>query len=486
MPDDLDDFDLEPTRRRGDEETVTPYRPDPEKKGGGILFPVTLAAVAVVAVGLMGIVFLVFRHPSARPSPSPSAAALAATPAAAPSPTPSPEVPLPPLDESDAFVRQLAAGLSAHPELARWLARTALVRTLTAVVANVADGETPRPHLEFLAPKQRFRAARRPARLDRARPRRLRGLRPLRRRRRLGRRPRRGHRLPVARAPLRGRLRRPRPPRGRVPGALDRAIRALLAVPVLRDDVELVPHAIGFKYADPKLEGPDARAEAVPAHRPPQRPAGAGQAARAGGGAGAGRAVASLPRLLLPGSFCLGSVCRSAFCLGQSSVSRSAPSSDRDPSMRAGIEDWTGCGCRITNDVSVPRLLPDRPGPSIRSLCLAFAIANGPQLSRARAYSWFMHDGSRSPLTDASRPLAALSDDDLLRRLAEILTRSRRVERDLIAHVPRWTSGGSTPVRPSRPCSRIAPGLFTSRRARPTCESPWPGPRASTRFSWRC
>jgi hypothetical protein len=24
---------------------------------------------------------------------------------------------------------------------------------------------------------------------------------------------------------------------------------------VLRDDVELVPHAIGFRYADPKLEG---------------------------------------------------------------------------------------------------------------------------------------------------------------------------------------------------------------------------------------
>ena len=25
-------------------------------------------------------------------------------------------------------------------------------------------------------------------------------------------------------------------------------------MPVLRDDVELVPHAIGFRYADPKLE----------------------------------------------------------------------------------------------------------------------------------------------------------------------------------------------------------------------------------------
>jgi hypothetical protein len=254
MPDDLDDFDLEPTRRRADEETVTPYRPDPEKKGSGILFPVTLAAVALVAVGLMGILFLVFRHPSPAPSPSPLAATGPATAAAAPSPTPSPEVLLPSLDESDAFARQLAAGFSAHPELARWLARTALVRTLTAVVVNVANGETPRPHLEFLAPKQRFRAARRPARLIVPDPvgfagydlfgdavasvdasaavAAYRSLAPL---------------FEAAYVELGH-------PDGGFKGALDQAIRALLAVPVLREDVELVPHAIGFKYADAKLE----------------------------------------------------------------------------------------------------------------------------------------------------------------------------------------------------------------------------------------
>jgi hypothetical protein len=36
--------------------------------------------------------------------------------------------------------------------------------------------------------------------------------------------------------------------------ALDKAIGALLAVPVLPADVELLPHAVGFRYADPKLE----------------------------------------------------------------------------------------------------------------------------------------------------------------------------------------------------------------------------------------
>jgi hypothetical protein len=216
---------------------------------------VTLAAVAVAAVGLLAVLFLVFRHPAASPSPPPPTAPLAATSPAAASPMPSPGERLPPLDESDAFVRQLVAGLSAHPELARWLAGTGLVRTLTAVVANVADGETPRPHLETLAPRQRFRAARRPARLIVPDP--------------VGFS---GYDLfgdAVASVDASGAAAAYRSlaplfeaayvdlghPEGGFPGALDRAIRALLAAPVLRDDVELVPHAVGFKYADPKLEG---------------------------------------------------------------------------------------------------------------------------------------------------------------------------------------------------------------------------------------
>jgi hypothetical protein len=46
-----------------------------------------------------------------------------------------------------------------------------------------------------------------------------------------------------------------------------------------------------------------------------------------------------------------------------------------------------------------------------------------------------MDDESRPPVAEESRPLGAISDDDLLRRLAEILTRSRRVEKDLVAHI---------------------------------------------------
>jgi hypothetical protein len=251
MPDNLDDFDLEPTRRQADEGTHL-YRPEPEKKPSGLFFPATLALIAVIAIALLAVVFFVFRHPS-KPKTEPGPVPLAAAPAAA-SPAAALDVALPPLDESDAFVRQIAAGLSANPEIVRWLARTALVRTLTVVVVNVAAGETPRPHLDFLAPQQRFRAARRPARLLVPDPAGFAGydvfgdaissvdsavaasayhtLAPL---------------FEAAYVELGH-------PEGGFPAALDEAIRSLLAVPVLREDVELVPHAIGFRYADPKLE----------------------------------------------------------------------------------------------------------------------------------------------------------------------------------------------------------------------------------------
>jgi hypothetical protein len=44
-------------------------------------------------------------------------------------------------------------------------------------------------------------------------------------------------------------------------------------------------------------------------------------------------------------------------------------------------------------------------------------------------------EGKQSPIGEESRPLAAISDDDLLRHLAEILSQSRRVEKDLVAHI---------------------------------------------------
>ena len=251
MPEDLDDFDLDPARR--DDATVRASGGGDGPRGG-IGFPVILAAVAILAIAVLGVLFLVFRHPS---KPAATPLPLAAAPAA-PAALPTPAVALPPLDASDGFVRGIAAALSAHPELARWLAQASLVRTLTAVVDNVASGESPRPHLEFLAPKQRFKAARRPPRqivpdpagfagydlfadavatLDAAAATTAyRTLAPL---------------FEAAYKDLGH-------PEGGFAGALQRAIQALVAVAVLREDVALVPHAIGFRYAEPALEAQSA------------------------------------------------------------------------------------------------------------------------------------------------------------------------------------------------------------------------------------
>ncbi len=249
MPDDLEDFHIKPT---SSEEPVDMVRPDLPEPRRALLFPATLAIVAVVALALLAVVYLVFRHPAA-PKATPRPAASAATPAPAPSATPA--VPLPALDQSDAFVRQTASGLSANPDVARWLGRTALVRTLTVVVVNIADGETPRPHLEFLAPKQRFRAARRPGQVIVPDGASFAGYEAF------------GDAIASVDATVAANAYQTLEPlfdaayvdlghpEGGFRKALDKAIKALLAVPVLPADVELLPHAVGFRYADPKLEG---------------------------------------------------------------------------------------------------------------------------------------------------------------------------------------------------------------------------------------
>jgi len=47
-----------------------------------------------------------------------------------------------------------------HPQLASWLEQRQLMRKLVAIVNNVVEGESPRPHLLFLAPEGRFEVRR--------------------------------------------------------------------------------------------------------------------------------------------------------------------------------------------------------------------------------------------------------------------------------------------------------------------------------------
>ena len=80
-------------------------------------------------------------------------------------PEEAPEPALPPLAESDGLARELAGTLSQHPALAGWLATDGLIRRFVAAVDDVADGESPRPQLGFLAPREKFRVIRRGGRV---------------------------------------------------------------------------------------------------------------------------------------------------------------------------------------------------------------------------------------------------------------------------------------------------------------------------------
>lgn len=228
---------------------VAPERP--------LIPPVVPALLLLVAVPLGLYVWL---RPAAPPEGTPETSAtplgLAPAPTAEPAPAADespPDVALPSLEASDAAVRELLAAASPHPGLAAWLGREQLVRTFVVVVANVADGDSPAPHLDFLAPEGEFRtrdAGAAPV-MDRSGYRRfdataavlasvdaaeaarvLRLLGPL---------------LEEAYKELGH-------PQGGFDAALKRAIDKLLAVPVPRGDVELRRLSANYAFADPALE----------------------------------------------------------------------------------------------------------------------------------------------------------------------------------------------------------------------------------------
>ncbi|MCG8589748.1 MAG: DUF3014 domain-containing protein [Proteobacteria bacterium] len=70
---------------------------------------------------------------------------------------------LPALDESDGWVRRELLAL--WPDSILEVPAADLIRRFAVSVDNIADGGTPRKHLAFLAPKQRFRAVEREGRL---------------------------------------------------------------------------------------------------------------------------------------------------------------------------------------------------------------------------------------------------------------------------------------------------------------------------------
>jgi hypothetical protein len=212
----------------------------------------TLAIViAVLALALVGGYFYLYRTPTKAPA---AATAKTAAPASSASKAePGEQIPLPPLDQTDPLVRQLVSQLSSHPATMAWLTTEGLIQNFVVVASRIADGESPAIELKKVGPISPFRVRGTEDSLH---------MDP----RNYGRYDRYAAAVEALDARGAARLYGTLKPRvtdayGRLghQGAdfdpvLERAIVDLLKVPVVRGDIALEPHGIGYAYADERLE----------------------------------------------------------------------------------------------------------------------------------------------------------------------------------------------------------------------------------------
>jgi hypothetical protein len=162
---------------------------------------------------------------------------------------------VPPLDESDALVRQLVGKLSSHPAIAAWLATDGLIRSFTAVVLSVADGKSPARQLTVVRPAAEFSVIERNGQLyiDPQSYERYNALADA-----------AASLDPAGSARLYATL-RPRIeeanrdlgfPNTSFDRTFERALQRLLETPAVQDPirVEALPKGIGYRFADPRLE----------------------------------------------------------------------------------------------------------------------------------------------------------------------------------------------------------------------------------------
>lgn len=213
----------------------------------------SLATISLLLVtGAVGLVYWRSR-PTQQPPPAPAVAPpaqpiaqIAAIDAGEPQPS------RPDIDPATAL-RQAAAGLSRRAEWARWLLEPRLISRLAAAVNRVAEGESPRPLLLFLAPAAPFTTVSREGKLfatpeDSARydlaVKVVTAVDLLRAARAYDRL------QPLFQAALREIAR----PGARFTAVLHRAIHELLATPVPATEPELVERGAVTRYAEPGLE----------------------------------------------------------------------------------------------------------------------------------------------------------------------------------------------------------------------------------------
>jgi hypothetical protein len=213
-----------------------------------------IVVVAIVLLAVVGGLYVYLKR-----SPEPAQPPAAATNAPAPtSPAPivddPPRYDLPPLDDSDPFMRDRLAELSGHSLLAAWSRGTRLVRNLVVVLDNTSRGLNPSQHLRALRPGVGFRVIQRGDRIvldprnyqrfapiaeaaasidARAAAKVYAGIKPL---------------LQMAYDELGN--------QEPIDRALERAVRQVLSAPVVDGDVPLQigGEGIGYRFANPSLE----------------------------------------------------------------------------------------------------------------------------------------------------------------------------------------------------------------------------------------
>ncbi len=153
----LSDFEFDKTEEK-DEYATGEFERDDELDGTGPggpkrLWPILLIVVVIVA----GIVYWLNRsEPAEESEPAPPPVEKAEpTPQPRPEPASEPIV-LPELDASDELVASLVQELSSNPRFASMLVSENLVRRFAAAIANIAEGQSPRAHLDALEPTEPF------------------------------------------------------------------------------------------------------------------------------------------------------------------------------------------------------------------------------------------------------------------------------------------------------------------------------------------
>ncbi|MEM9293748.1 MAG: DUF3014 domain-containing protein [Acidobacteriota bacterium] len=262
--DSLDDLPLGPTDEGAGASGPFHTIEDPNSRGGGPPRGVIIALLTLAVLLLGGAAFIYLRPPANPPVSS----EIAEVEEPVGTPIVIPEDgdleaglgdealdlgELPPLDESDELVREVAGRLSRHPSLARVLATDDLVRRTVVSVENIANGQSPRQHLEHLELQEPFRVTERDG-LPTIDPNSYRRYDPV------------ISAFVSVEAQDAARLYRALEPRfdeayrdlgypsGRFRSSLTRACRQLLATPVPPADPTLTPRVVTYAYADVDYE----------------------------------------------------------------------------------------------------------------------------------------------------------------------------------------------------------------------------------------